>query len=390
MTQNEQTAVAVIEPTVGLQVNLDGWPEERYNRLLPVQTLGLATDLIKPIVQAVVAKPAGTDGKSPDHYSSPDIPTGRRALTKRFLDALASAAGVDIVEERRLDNGSDPLKCGVQVRAEMLLPTGRRITTTGTKWVDMNRMPWSGGITGAQAAKFKSTIYEHTASRARNRAIRAILSLQQSYTVAELQKPFAVVSFVPNMDHPAIRERILDAMAPAIASVYGPASARQLGAGETTELPEVADDDEPTFREEPAAPAPAAAAAPAQVADDDDEPAWMRDAPAQVETAATSVETTQPDLATRIRDTAAAGGLKGAVKDPQLEGLKKVFAAIGGRATTAGLTALWPELTAEIIRTDPKALTANQAQAIINIARQHETDEAFADAWRAMAGIEAA
>lgn len=392
---NPETAVTVIEPTAALQVNLDAWPDDKFNRLLPVQTLGLATDLIKPIVQAVVAQPAGPDGKSPDHYTSPDIPNGRRALTKRFLDALASAAGVDITEVRRLDDGSDPTKCGVQVRAEMLLPTGRRITAIRSKWTDMARMPWSGGLTGAQAAKFRATIYEHTESRACNRAIRAILSLQQSYSIEELRRPFAVLSFVPNMDHPDIRSRILDAMAPAIAATYGPSAGRaQLAAGEY-QVPEGPDDDDEPVVETPRQLAPgraSGAAAPVVVPDTApqapgapaapgalEEPSWMRDVPggAGVEEAATREPGIRDIVAERLADE---GQPKGPVNGKQQDMLKGIFSAFPeserGALYAAGIRALF-EVTW-------KDLTCAQARAI-GMAHDELGAQAFAAAWRELA-----
>lgn len=375
---NSETSVTVIEPTAALQVNLDAWPEEQFNRLLPVQTLGLSTDLIKPVIQAVVAQPAASDGKSPDHYSSPDIPSGRRALTKRFLDALASAAGVDFTSEQRLDDGSEPMVCGVQVKAEMLLPTGRRITTTGTKWVDMRRMPWKDGVTGAQAGKFKATIYEHTASRARNRAIRALLSLQQSYSIEELRKPFAVMSFVPNMDHPEIRSRILDAMAPAIAATYGPASARQLSAGDVVEVAEADDDDAFEGQARDVTPeAPAAAG--------DDLPDWAK--PVQPETVEKSkAGKKEPTLVERLQQSADVSELQGSMTEPQKA---RLGALIGQASELEWSTEVVPVLRAAFGEAwVPADMTAAQAQSISNLADAYAAADPvidFTEAWRAAA-----
>lgn len=368
MTQNPQTAVAVVSEQPTAVFNLDEFPEATYNRLIPTQTIRMPSDLLVPVVQIVQLEPADRDGKSPDHYKSSDVPTGHRAPTARGLSKLATAAGVSFYNEHRIDDGRDPNVIGVSITAELLLPTGQKITAPGSQTIDLRT--WFGSSTSdAEKAKFRKQFFAHVSTRAKSRAIRAILSLRQSYPDRDITKPFAVVSFAPNMNHPAVRERMLDVMVGATAQLYGPGPTNQLAAGEpVTQLPEIEDD-------EPVANGPAA-----QVADDTDEPAWMREAPAQVATKAPA----QPDLATRIRDTAAAGGMKGAAKDPQIVGLREIFGAIGGRATSAGLRVIWPDLN------DNLDLTANQAQSIINTARQFESDGEFAAEWRAMAGVEAA
>jgi hypothetical protein len=265
----------------------------------------------------------------------------------------------------------------------MLLPTGRRITTTGTKWVDMRRMAWKNGLESAQAGKFKAMIYEHTASRARNRAIRSLLSLQQSYSIDELRKPFAVVSFVPNMDHPEIRSRILDAMAPAIAATYGPTGGRsQIGPG-TVAVPEAPDDDAPS-----APLLPARASAPAQAdadtatavaaapgpSDAPEEPEWMRGGQAAAPAAAGVA------LVDMIRASAAdPDAQRGKPTKAQWDQLEAIFTEAGedkGAVIKAGLAALWPQ--------DGEALSGARARAIILAADSLNGD--FLPAWRELAG----
>lgn len=361
MAVNPETAIAVIEPK-DLVVRLDDFPVERFNRVIPTHTIRMPSDLLTPVVQVVELDPAtGQDRKSADHYKSPDVPAGHRALTARGLNKLATAAAVSFFDERRVDDGSDPDVIGVTVIASMLLPTGQRITAPGTKWINLNSQSWASTN---QRAKYKSFFYEHVSTRARNRALRALLSLKSSYPDSEIAKPFAVVSFAPNMNHAAVQERYLDSVAPRTAQLYGPESAPQLGAGApVTELREIPDDDQST-------------SGPAAAAVDGEEPAWMRDAAPVNDQAAA-----EPPLLERIRTQAEAGGLNGGAKDPQIESLRAIFAPLGGRAVTAGLQALWPEL-------DVNKLSANQAQAIIGTARSYDTAEAFQAAWRAMAGLE--
>lgn len=357
------TALTVIDPKE-LVVKLDDFPEDRFNRVIPTQTIRMPSDLLTPVVQVVqLDQPAGQDRKSADHYKSADVPAGHRALTARGLNKLATAAAVSFFNERRVDDGTDPDVIGVTVTASMLLPTGQTITAPGTKWINLNSQSWASP---AQRAKYKSFFYEHVSTRARNRALRALLSLKSSYSDGEIAKPFAVVSFAPNMNHPAVQERYLDSVAPRTAQLYGPEPAAQIGPGDpVTALREIPADE----GDEPRDVTPTAGG-------DDDLPAFLRPGEGAQDDAAA-----EPDLLTRIRDTAAAGGMHGGAKPPQIESLQGIFAPLGGRATTAGLKALWPEL-------DINALSANEAQAIIGISRSFESPEAFQAAWRAMAGLE--
>ena len=357
MAANPTTALAVvvIEPQALTTYALDEFPEERFNRIIPTQTIRMPSDLLVPVVQVVQLDPTDREGKSADHYKSSDVPAGHRALTARGLNKVATAAAVSFYDERRTDDGSNPDLIGVSVMASMLLPTGQRITAPGSKQVDLSAQAWASP---AQRAKYKSFFYEHVSTRARNRAIRALLSLRASYRDADIAKPFAVVSFAPNMNHPAIRERYLDSIAPATNALYGPQPAAQLPAGESVAaLKEIPVDDD---HDQGAG------------VGDDPLPAWATDQPAA---------DVEPTLLTKIRDAAAGGGMVGAAKKPQIESLQEIFAPIGGRATTAGLQALWPEL-------DVNKLTANQAQAVIGTSRTYETPDAFQAAWREMSGLE--
>lgn len=358
MAATRETAVAVVEQsTVDAVVEwtLDEFPVEQFNRLIPTQTLAIPTDLLRPVVQVVQLNPDPERGG--DVYTSKDMPSGHGAPTKVALRKFATAAGISIVDERRTDDGTDPDVIEVTCWAEMVLPTGQRQRAIGQKRIDLNAQSWSSP---AHRAKYKSFFLEHVASRAENRAIRGLLSLRGSYPLEVYRKPFAVVSFAPNMAHPEVRARILDAMAPAVGQLYGPSSsgAPQLGPGpavqDVTPAPEDDDVEEGQARDQ----APAQTGAPA-------EPDWMSAAPAP-----------KPgDLATLLRDSAESSNLQGEATAAQLEKLRPILQPIGGAAVTATITALWGE---DAVR----RLTAAQAQALINGAGR----SGFADDFRAIAG----
>ena len=365
----DSSAVTVIEqsPDAVVEWNLDNWPTSAYNRLVPTQTLGLVSDFIRPLIVTVQLD------VETDTYESKDLKAGHRAPNAKGLSKLADAAGVNFVDEVRLDGGSDPKRAYVRVYAEMIDGTGLKRRAPGSRDYILDSQP----MTEPQRQRAKAFVHENAATRARHRALRALLSLPQSYSIADLQKPFAIARYVLNTQHPEIRDAVKNALVGAVAAVYGPEPARQLETG-TVEVDEVPDD-EPA-EDDPAPSTPSvmpgerlAAAQGSDVAGDDALPTWATDQPA------TDAE---PTLLARIRDTAEAGGMVGGAKKPQLEALGEIFGPLKGRATVGGLQALWPDMNVN-------APTANQAQAIIGVSRTFETPEEFQAAWREMAGLEA-
>ena len=329
--------------------NLDSFPEAQYNRLIPTQTIRMPSDLMVPVVQIVRLDPSPDGG---DVYHSNDMKAGHNAPTARALSKLATAAGVSFFDERRVDDGKDPNVCGVTVYAEMTLPTGQRQRVPGSKWVDMGRMTWASP---AQRGKFASFLYEHTATRARNRALRALLSLRGSYPAAELARPFAVISFAPNMNHPEIRARVIDVMAGTVSQLYGPAAAPQIAPGQVVEGREVPEDDDDTVD--------------GQAQEVGPEPDWFGTTAAPG-TAAAPAPKANP-LPAILREKAASSGMVGPATAPQKERLQLVFQPLGLPATAKGLQVVFGLASLGDI-------TGAQAQAVI----EASVDAEFADLWR--------
>jgi hypothetical protein len=358
---NPQTAVQVIEqPTSAAMIEwtLDDFPVDRFNRLVPTQTLSIPTDLLRPVVQIVQLNP---DPKGGDVYTSKDTPPGHAAPTKIALRKFAMAAGISIIDERRTDDGRDPDVIEVTCVAEMLLPTGQRIRATGMKRIDLGAQKWESDN---HRLKFRSFFAEHVSSRAQNRAIRSLLSLRGSYPIEVYQRPFAVVSFAPNMAHPEVRSRILDAMAPAVGALYGPQAAPQLAPGAPIDVT-------PAPEEDPAPATPTVlpgeklkAAAPAN-----EDPAWMQGVVAPA---------AKPDFLTIVRSAAADvedGDALAAGDD--LKALGGIFAGWDQELVKAGLRTLW----------DASAIARPSIGQARALALAHESlgHQAFETAWRAMA-----
>lgn len=364
---NQETGVTVIEQSTKdsvIEWTLDEFPVDRFNRLVPMQSITIPNDLFKPAYQVILADPPAPDGKSPDTYTSSDVPGGHRAPTARFLRKVSTAAGITFSNERRLDDGTNPDVLGVTMDASMVLPTGQRVSAPGSQLIDINTW-FKRGKDGAfehpaEVAKFRKQFYANVQTRAMNRAIRGILAMRSSYPEAELRKPFLVVSYVPNLNHPEIRARVLEAIAPVTAQLYGPAAAKQLGAGASdVNLDEAPDED----------PAPTPTALPGEKlakAAAVEEPDWMQDAPAEPKPfleaiRAAALEGDDPEALASADEKAA---------------LRSIFEPLRGRIGP-GLDAIWPGQS-------PNTISIGQVRAITLV---HDSlgAEAFAREWTAVA-----
>jgi hypothetical protein len=326
--------------------SLDGFPEDKFNRLVPTQTV-ITTDLLKPIVQVVVLD------YEDDTYKSNDIKAGHRAPGARALNKFASAAGVSFLDERRVDDGTNPNLIRVTVMAAMTLPNGQRITATGTKEIDLARKRFASD---AEKAKFLSFFYEHVSTRARSRAIRAILSLKSSYTDEEIRRPFAVVSFVPNTNHPDVRAAMLQAFSGNVAALYGPEPAKALSAGADYELPEAPDDDEPTE---------------GSFTEAETEPEWLA--------GTTAEKPVTPSLTEQLRSLAAATKRPGGAGPAEIKALTPILVPLGTEPIREVMQHVWGGQEPE----GKVLFSAGQAEAIVTLADSMGL-EPFQAAWRAL------
>jgi hypothetical protein len=372
MAANPQTAIAVINPADSWEPKtleiLGQYPAAKFNVLVPTVSLRQVNPYLVPDIEAVQLDANPDNG---DIYHDPQMKDGHYGPTKVGLRKLAQVAGITTISSRRIDDGSDADYIEWQVEIEMVQPSGRPIRGLGSKQIDL-RPAAVKGKTPAFVARAHEHMVANAESKALNRAIRSILSLRPSYPQAVIAKPFAILRYVPDMTHPEVRERFLDMVAPASAALYGPTDApKQVGPGlepPVDRAPAVTSDDVDDVQDQNNG-----------AAGDDDLPAFLR--PGGAPAAEAETASAEATLLARIRDTAAAGGLVGGAKDPQVESLRAIFTPLGGRATVAGIEALWPGLAFD-------DMTANQAQAIIGVSRTFESDATFQAAWRAMAGLE--
>lgn len=352
---------AVTDPSV--EYALDGFPSDRYNRLVPTQTIRVPSDLVVPIVNVVAIDP---DPRKGDVYSSADIGQGKVALTRVGLRKVATAAAASIVDVVRTDDGTAPGVCEVKATAEMVLPSGQRIRAVGTKRIVMDDQKWASD---AQRMKFQSALQEHTAARAENRAIRALLSLRGSYPEQEMRKPFAVVTFAPNMNHPEVRAQVIAAMTGTVAAAYGPAP-KQVGGGVAEPVPLIApqasdDDDDAQYVEVRTNGHAKVAVATGEIVAE--EPDWFADAEA----------ITPEQVVPALREHAQRSGDDGPATAGQKDALKGVLAGLKAPQVMAVLTAAFG-------LEEMKAITARQAAAVLALADAVGAD-ALREAWGVLA-----
>jgi hypothetical protein len=352
---------AIAKPTANF--SLAKWPEADFNRLVPTDTI-MTTDLLMPVVQIVQLD------IEDDTYKSNDVPAGHRAPGARALNKFANAASLSFYNERRVDDGTNPDLLRVSIDVSMVLPTGQRITATGTKEVDLRRMT----MTPAQLAKFRSFFYEHVATRARSRAIRAILSLKSSYSDAELRKPFAVVTFVPNTSQPDVRKAMLASLSGATSAVFGPApAALAVGPGVEVRLPEAPPDDDVVDGESREVEA---------------EPEWM------VGATAAPTAPSRHKLLALLQDAATGSDLAGDATPEQLTALREALAPFPKADVVAVMGLVFGTKLVEIEVDAGKTramlvFTAAQAHAIVTVENSLAVPE-FRGLWIELAQIAAA
>lgn len=238
------SAVQVWQPR-DVELLIAQYPEDRFNALFPRKVMSQVNPMLAPVMETVVLNPDPQNGG--DVYRSDDLKQGHVALTKVALRRLMALAGVSVVDSRRMDDGSDPWYVLWQVTVEMFVPGRTRPDRAiGSKEIRLSGDSVKGWST-ARLAKAREHMIRMAESKAANAAIRDLLTLRSSYSAAELSRPFAVLRWEPNMNHPAVAERFLDNLLPATTAVYGapPEDIAQLPVGDAGyELaPHVQDDD---------------------------------------------------------------------------------------------------------------------------------------------------
>lgn len=226
------------------------YPAERYNLLVPMQTVAEIAEIHKPVMNVVKisTNPAdkeiylqekgsqewtGRDGKH--HPAKPD----GWALTKKGLNKLMRAAGIKILGTRpvvpttcqkcaEVNKGiGRPVNCGacpnkdVKFEARISVPqlTGENIEIVAHKEIMVQDV--TEGMTEAQRKEFLKFRSEMCETKAINRALRAAMHIKGTYTLQELQKPFVVAYLVPNLDNEMVKQEAVRHFFSSAQELYG-------------------------------------------------------------------------------------------------------------------------------------------------------------------------
>lgn len=213
-------------------VQLNKYPTDRYNVLVPVTTMQVASNLQRITVSEVQLD---TRQDSSNHGPSKDIyferSSGAFAITKVAGMKLAAAANISIVDTQpgRTDGcqrciemaraTGKPRVCGncehvhdvaVTVTIRVPEPSGGFRMMKATKEIDctLEASGMKDGINGQQYRRFLPHRTAMAESKAFMRAIRAALGLAGTYSLEDLKKPFVVARVVPNLDAPEIKQAV--------------------------------------------------------------------------------------------------------------------------------------------------------------------------------------
>jgi len=221
------------------------YPVERYNLLVPMQTVAEIAEIHKPVMNVVSIstnlddKEIYVQEKAKQAYKDRPAQPAKYALTKKGLTKLMRAAGIKILSSRPVVpstcqkcaamNASigKPVRCGscpnkdvkYEVRISVPQLTGENIEIVAHKEIIVDDVV--AGMTDAQRAEFLKFRSEMCESKALNRALRTAMQIKGTYLIEEFRKPFVVAYLVPNLDNPVVREEAVKSLFGASHELYG-------------------------------------------------------------------------------------------------------------------------------------------------------------------------
>lgn len=226
------------------------YPAERFNLLVPMQTVAEIADIHKPVMNVVQISTNPADKEIYEQEKGSEAWTGRDgkhhpakpagwALTKKGLNKLMRAAGIKILGTRpivpstcqkcaEVNKGiGRPVNCGacpnkdVKFEARISVPqlTGENIEIVAHKEIIVQDV--TDGMTDNQRKEFLKFRSEMCETKAINRALRAAMHIKGTYTLQELQKPFVVAYLVPNLDNELVKQEAVRHFFTSAQELYG-------------------------------------------------------------------------------------------------------------------------------------------------------------------------
>lgn len=259
------------------------YPAERYNLLVPMQTVAEIAEIHKPVMNVVSIstnlddKEIYEQEKAKGAWKDKPAQPAKYALTKKGLTKLMRAAGIKILSSRPVVpstcqkcaamNASigKPVRCGscpnkdvkYEVRISVPQLTGENIEIVAHKEIIVDDVV--AGMSDAQRTEFLKFRNEMCESKALNRALRTAMQIKGTYLIEEFKKPFVVAYLVPNLDNPEVREEAVKSFFGASHELYG-ATQNASEARRTVFVDDDMQDDERGAYEAPATPMQAAPA----------------------------------------------------------------------------------------------------------------------------------
>lgn len=214
------------------------YPAERYNLLVPMQTVAEIAEIHKPVMNAVQISTNEADKEIYLQDRNKEKADGW-ALTKKGLNKLMRAAGIKILGTRPIIPSTcqkcaevnksigRPVNCGtcgnkdVKFEARISVPqlTGENIEIVAHKEIIVDDV--SVGMTEFQKKEFLKFRSEMCETKAINRALRAAMHIKGTYSLAELAKPFVVAYLVPNLDNEAVKAEAVRHFFTSAQELYG-------------------------------------------------------------------------------------------------------------------------------------------------------------------------
>lgn len=214
------------------------YPAEKYNLLVPMQTVAEIAEIHKPVMNAVQISTNLADKEIYLQDRSKERSDGW-ALTKKGLNKLMRAAGIKILGTRPIIPSTcqkcaevnksigRPVNCGacgnkdVKFECRISVPqlTGENIEIVAHKEIIVTDA--TAGMSDNQRKEFLKFRSEMCETKAINRALRAAMHIKGTYTLAELQKPFVVAYLVPNLDNEAVKQEAVRHFFTSAQELYG-------------------------------------------------------------------------------------------------------------------------------------------------------------------------
>lgn len=225
-SDGKSKARALAAPSNPLVLLRSQYAEQKYNLLLPVVHVGSLPIGTQLSVREVRIDTRSIQGAKRTEFPGGEVYAveGKLGLGKVAINKIAAAAGITWEYSHRVDDRSDPYYCEFEVRAKVTDFDGTVRYETSSKTLDLREGGKDvNGISDRQLDQMRKFIAEHCETKAKNRAVRAILSLKTSYQAEELQKPFIVPKLIPDTTDPMAQKAVLANMYGASQAMFGAA-----------------------------------------------------------------------------------------------------------------------------------------------------------------------